>query len=89
MGSLHSTRGASSILFEGMYESSVLIIAIASSSVLAVNEVTPLFEAWTLAPPRLSASTSSPVTVFTTAGPVRNIYDVFSIIRMKSVRAGL
>ena len=31
---------------------------------------------------------SSPVTVFTTFGPVRNMYDVFSIISVKSVRAG-
>jgi hypothetical protein len=40
------------------------------------------------APPRFSWVTSSPVTVFTTFGPVRNMYEVFSIIRMKSVNAG-
>ena len=31
---------------------------------------------------------SSPVTVFTTFGPVTNIYDDWSVIRMKSVKAG-
>ena len=60
----------------------------ASSSVLAVKCVTPLFVACTEAPPRFSESTSSPVTDLTTLGPVRNIYDVFSIIRVKSVSAG-
>ena len=60
----------------------------ASSSLDAVKCVTPLFEACTLAPPKCSWSISSPVTVFTTLGPVRNMYDVFSIISVKSVNAG-
>jgi len=33
--------------------------------------------------------TSSPVTVFTTSGPVMNMYEVSSTMKMKSVMAGL
>ena len=40
------------------------------------------------APPSSSNVTSSPVTVFTTSGPVMNMYDVPSTIRTKSVIAG-
>jgi hypothetical protein len=40
------------------------------------------------APPSASAVTSSCVTVFTTFGPVTNMYDVFSTMKMKSVIAG-
>ena len=45
----------------------------ASSSVGEVKWVTPDLLEWTLAPPRFSCVTSSPVTVFTTFGPVRNM----------------
>src|SRR5436309_2076974 len=49
---------------------------------------TPDFAACVAAPPSSSKVTSSPVTVFTTSGPVMNMYDVPSTIRMKSVIAG-
>ncbi len=41
------------------------------------------------APPRSSMDTSSWVTVFTTSGPVMNMWLVFFTMKMKSVRAGL
>ena len=40
------------------------------------------------APPSSSNVTSSPVTVFTTSGPVMNMYEVPSTMKMKSVIAG-
>ena len=40
------------------------------------------------APPSSSKVTSSPVTVFTTSGPVMNMYEVSFTIRTKSVIAG-
>ena len=64
-------------------------MAMASSSVFAVKWHTPDLVPCTLAPPSCSCVTSSPSTVLTTAGPVRNIYEVFSIISVKSVSAGL
>ena len=59
-----------------------------SSSVCAVKCVTPDLLACTLAPPSSSCVTTSPSTVFTTLGPVRNMYAVPSIMMVKSVRAG-
>ena len=47
------------------------IIANPSSSVLLVKCVTPDLLACMLAPPKSSWETSSPVTVFTTLGPVK------------------
>ena len=44
--------------------------------------------AWVAAPPSSSNETSSPVTVFTTSGPVMNMYDDPSTMRTKSVIAG-
>jgi len=49
---------------------------------------TPLLLAWVVAPPSCSLLTSSWVTVLITSGPVMNMYDVRSTIRMKSVIAG-
>ena len=49
------------------------MVAKPSSSVWAVKCVTPDLVECTLAPPKSSCDTSSPVTVFTTFGPVRNI----------------
>src|SRR5439155_6418529 len=49
---------------------------------------TPDLDAWVEAPPSSSKVTSSPVTVFTTSGPVMNMYDVPSIMKKKSVIAG-
>jgi predicted Rossmann-fold nucleotide-binding protein len=40
------------------------------------------------APPSSSKLTSSPVTVFTTSGPVMNMYEVSSTMNTKSVMAG-
>ena len=58
------------------------------SSSAAVNCATPDFDAWVAAPPSSSNVTSSPVTVFTTSGPVMNMYDEPSTMKMKSVIAG-
>ena len=49
---------------------------------------TPDFVACVAAPPSSSKLTSSPVTVFTTSGPVMNMYEVSSTISTKSVIAG-
>src|SRR3982750_4723787 len=49
---------------------------------------TPDFDACVDAPPSSSNVTSSPVTVFTTSGPVMNMYEVPSTMRTKSVIAG-
>ena len=59
-----------------------------SSSEAAAKCATPLFAECTPAPPSSSWLTVSPVTLFTTAGPVRNIYEVSLTITLKSVRAG-
>ena len=53
------------------------------------NVATPLFEAWLIAPPSSSSVTSSPVTVFTTSGPVMNMWLDSRTMKMKSVIAGL
>ena len=49
---------------------------------------TPDLAACVSAPPSSSNETSSPVTVFTTSGPVMNMYELDSDIKMKSVIAG-
>src|SRR6478735_4074973 len=49
---------------------------------------TPDFAAWVEAPPSSSKVTSSPVTVFTTSGPVMNMYEEPSTMKTKSVIAG-
>ena len=41
-----------------------------------------------MAPPSSSCVTSSPVTAFTTSGPVMNMWDVPRTMKMKSVMAG-
>ncbi len=43
---------------------------------------------WVIAPPSSSNSTSSPVTVLITSGPVMNMCDVSFTMKMKSVIAG-
>ena len=43
---------------------------------------------WAIAPPSSSNSTSSPVTVLITSGPVMNMCDVFCTMKMKSVIGG-
>ncbi len=49
---------------------------------------TPDLAACVVAPPSSSNVTSSPVTVFTTSGPVMNMYDVPSTMKTKSVITG-
>ena len=58
------------------------------SSSGATRCATPDFVACADAPPRSSKLTSSPVTVFTTSGPVMNMYDEPWVISTKSVIAG-
>ena len=53
-----------------------------------MNCATPDFDACVAAPPSSSKLTSSPVTVFTTSGPVMNMYELPSTISTKSVIAG-
>ena len=50
--------------------------------------MTPDLVIWVSAPPSSSAVTSSFVTVLTTFGPVTNIYEVFFVMKIKSVNAG-
>ena len=64
-------------------------MAMHSSSVDAVKCVTPDLLPCTLAPPSCSCVTTSPSTAFTGPGPVRNMYEVFSTMKVKSVSAGL
>ena len=49
---------------------------------------TPDFVLWAIAPPSDSKSTSSPVTVLITSGPVMNMWLVSLTMKMKSVIAG-
>jgi len=65
------------------------MVSMQSSSSSQAKWATPLLVAWTVAPPRSSMETSSWVTVFTTSGPVMNMWLVFFTMKMKSVRAGL
>ncbi len=59
-----------------------------ASSSGAVKWATPDLAACVSAPPSSSNDTSSPVTVFTTSGPVMNMYELASAISTKSVIAG-
>ena len=88
MGSVHSRRGASSRLFDGTKLSSSRTIDRHSASSCARKCATPDFWLCVMAPPSSSFVTSSCVTVLITSGPVMNMYDVLSTIRMKSVIAG-
>ena len=54
----------------------------------ATKVATPDLVAWLMAPPSSSAVTSSPVTVFTTSGPVMNMFEMPWTMKMKSVMAG-
>ena len=49
---------------------------------------TPDLVLWAMAPPSDSKSTSSPVTVRITSGPVMNMWEVSCTMKMKSVIAG-
>ena len=58
------------------------------SSSSAARWATPDFVLWVIAPPSDSKSTSSPVTVLMTSGPVMNMCEVSFTMKMKSVIAG-
>ena len=75
-------------MFSGRKDISRRSCAIASASEPEVKWATPDLLACTIAPPRSSVLTSSWVTVFTTCGPVTNMYEVCSTIITKSVMAG-
>ena len=77
------------MLLEGMKPMSSRIVINVSSSLLQMKWLTPLTELCVMAPPRVSLSTSSLVTAFTTLGPVTNIWLCSFTIKMKSVSAGL
>src|SRR3954447_15654531 len=93
----HSRSGASdggkygggSRLFEGRKENRNRTSSRQARSSADTKVATPDFEAWLLAPPSSSRVTSSPVTVFTTSGPVMNMWELSSTMKMKSVMAGL
>jgi hypothetical protein len=73
----------------GRYDSRKRTSSSTALSSGAVNAAMPDFTWCAWAPPRSCWLTSSPVTVFTTSGPVMNMYDVSSTMKMKSVSAGL
>jgi hypothetical protein len=56
--------------------------------VVGARWATPDFVLWVIAPPSDSKSTSSPVTVLITSGPVMNMCELSFTMRMKSVIAG-
>src|SRR6266550_440302 len=88
-GSSDGWIGAPSRLLEGRYDSRVRIAASDSSSESCTKCATPEVAPCTSAPPSCSKSTSSCVTVFTTLGPVTNIYETPRTMNTKSVMAGL
>ena len=59
-----------------------------ASSSSAAKWATPDLVEWLIAPPNSSNVGSSPVTVFTTSGPVMNMCEVSLTMKMKSVIAG-
>ncbi len=82
-------RGGSSRLFDGRNENRKRTSSRHDCSSGETKVATPDLEAWLLAPPSSSSVTSSPVTVFTTSGPVMNMCELSSTMKMKSVMAGL
>ena len=60
-----------------------------AGSLSNVKWETPDVPPWMSAPPSCSKLTSSCVTVFTTLGPVTNMYDTPRTMNTKSVIAGL
>ncbi len=81
--------GACSRLFDGRKLNRYLTSSSTSSSESATKVATPDLVLWLPAPPSSSSVTSSPVTVFTTSGPVMNMCDFSRTMKMKSVMAGL
>ncbi len=82
------TTGGFSLFDDGRKLNSIRTIIIDSTSFSNARSATPDLVEWVTAPPRSSAVTSSCVTVFTTSGPVTNMYELSFTMRMKSVIAG-
>ena len=80
--------GGDSTLFDGMNRKSDRIASRHSSSLAQVKWLTPLVAPCVSAPPSASMVTSSCVTVFTTLGPVTNMYEMPRTMKVKSVIAG-
>ena len=88
IGSDGSNHGGGSTLFCGRKEKRYRASSRHASSSSAVKCATPDLDACVAAPPSSSKLTSSPVTVFTTSGPVMNMYELSLTMRTKSVIAG-
>src|SRR5271166_1068020 len=88
IGSVQALRGGSSRLFDGTKLSSSRTIDKHSASSRHMKCATPDVSLWVCAPPSWSLVTSSCVTVLITSGPVMNMYEVWSTMKMKSVMAG-
>ena len=84
-----NSSGGASRLFDGRNEKRYFTSSRQAFSSGETKVATPDLVAWLLAPPSSSRVTSSPVTVFTTSGPVMNMWEVSSTMKMKSVMAGL
>ena len=84
-----STTGGSSRLFDGRKPSRKRTSSRHDFSSGDTKVATPDLVAWLIAPPSSSSVTSSPVTVFTTSGPVMNMCELSRTMKMKSVIAGL
>ena len=84
-----STTGGSSRLFDGRNDEQVAHVVEARLLVGATRTWRHRdLVAWLIAPPSSSSVTSSPVTVFTTSGPVMNMWLDSRTMKMKSVMAG-
>ena len=83
-----SMVGGSSMLFCGMNDIKKRTSSRHDFSSAETNVATPLLLAWLIAPPSSSSVTSSPVTVFTTSGPVMNMWLLSRTMKIKSVIAG-
>ena len=82
------SAGGSSTLLDGRYPSSRRVSANAPFSSSVTKCATPEPAAWVVAPPSVSTSTSSPVTVWMTSGPVMNMKLLPRVITTKSVSPG-
>src|SRR6185436_9203567 len=87
-GSAPVPRGGSPRLLDGMKRKRSRIDCRHSISESLAKWATPDLAEWVSAPPSSSIVTSSWVTVFTTFGPVTNMYDEPRTMYVKSVIAG-
>ena len=88
-GSSECLIGGKSLFDDGRKPMNLLNWNKASTSFSKAKSDTPDFFVWVEAPPNSSWLTSSWVTVFSTSGPVTNMYDVSLTMKIKSVIAGL